>query len=225
MIAILKKSADDQAVEHLVGWIEKKGLTAHVSRGENEIVIGLVGDTSKIDPFLLESMDIVERVQRVSEPFKKANRKFHPADTVVDCGRDASSAAGTSRSSPVRARSRATISCASPAAAKRRAPRCCAAAPTSPAPPLTPTRAWASAASTFCARRARRRACPWSPRSWTRGMWGSSWRRRSTSCRSAPATRRTSRCSRRWGAPGPRSFSSAGWPAPSTSSSWPPSTS
>ncbi len=86
MIAILKKSADDQAVEHLVGWIEKKGLTAHVSRGENEIVIGLVGDTSKIDPFLLESMDIVERVQRVSEPFKKANRKFHPADTVVDCG-------------------------------------------------------------------------------------------------------------------------------------------
>ena len=45
-----------------------------------------MGDTTKIDPFLLESMDIVERVQRVSEPFKKANRKFHPADTVVDCG-------------------------------------------------------------------------------------------------------------------------------------------
>ena len=86
MIAIVKKDADERAVEHLVSWIEKKGLTAHISRGENELIIGLVGDTTKIDPFLLESMDIVERVQRVSEPFKKANRKFHPADTVVSCG-------------------------------------------------------------------------------------------------------------------------------------------
>ena len=86
MIAILKKDADENAVGHLVSWIEGKGLQAHVSRGANELVIGLVGDTTKIDPFLLESMDIVERVQRVSEPFKKANRKFHPADTVVDLG-------------------------------------------------------------------------------------------------------------------------------------------
>ena len=86
MIAILRNSASDEAVGHLISWIEGKGLTTHVSRGENEIVIGLVGDTTRIDPFLLESMDIVERVQRVSEPFKKANRKFHPTDTVVDCG-------------------------------------------------------------------------------------------------------------------------------------------
>lgn len=86
MIAILRKTASDEAVGHLVSWIEGKGLQTDVSYGENEIVIGLVGDTTRIDPFLLESMDIVERVQRVSEPFKKANRKFHPADTVVDCG-------------------------------------------------------------------------------------------------------------------------------------------
>ncbi|WP_308616629.1 3-deoxy-7-phosphoheptulonate synthase [uncultured Enorma sp.] len=86
MIAIIKKDADRSSVDNLVSWIEKKGLQAHVSQGENELIIGLVGDTTKIDPFLLESMDIVERVQRVSEPFKKANRKFHPADTVVDCG-------------------------------------------------------------------------------------------------------------------------------------------
>ncbi|MBQ3267811.1 MAG: 3-deoxy-7-phosphoheptulonate synthase, partial [Atopobiaceae bacterium] len=57
-----------------------------VSQGDAETIIGIIGDTSRIDPFLLESMDIVERVQRVSEPFKKANRKFHPEDTVVDCG-------------------------------------------------------------------------------------------------------------------------------------------
>ena len=86
MIAILKKTADQTAVDKLVAWIEGKGLAAHVSRGEDEIVVGLVGDTTKIDPFLLESMGIVERVQRVSEPFKKANRKFHPADTVVSVG-------------------------------------------------------------------------------------------------------------------------------------------
>ncbi len=86
MIAILRKDASPEAVDHLVTWIERKGLKAHVSHGDNETVIGLVGDTTRIDPFLLESMDIVERVQRVSESFKKANRKFHPLDTVVDCG-------------------------------------------------------------------------------------------------------------------------------------------
>ena len=69
MIAILKQSASDEAVSHIVSWIEKKGLKTDVSRGENETIIGLVGDTTKIDPFLLESMDVVERVQRVSEPF------------------------------------------------------------------------------------------------------------------------------------------------------------
>ena len=57
-----------------------------VSRGENETIVGITGDTTKIDPFLLESMDIIERVQRVSEPFKKANRKFHPEDTIIDVG-------------------------------------------------------------------------------------------------------------------------------------------
>ena len=86
MIAILKQSASDEAVSHIVSWIEKKGLKTDVSRGENETIIGLVGDTTKIDPFLLESMDVVERVQRVSEPFKRANRKFHPDDTVVSVG-------------------------------------------------------------------------------------------------------------------------------------------
>lgn len=86
MIAILRKNAPEDAVSHIVSWIEGKGLSAHVSHGANETIIGLVGDTTKIDPFLLESMDVVQRVQRVSEPFKKANRKFHPQDTVIDFG-------------------------------------------------------------------------------------------------------------------------------------------
>lgn len=86
MIAVVRESATQEQLDHFVRWIEGKGLRANVSQGENETIIGLIGDTTRIDPFLLESMDIVERVQRVSEPFKKANRKFHPEDSVIDCG-------------------------------------------------------------------------------------------------------------------------------------------
>ena len=116
MIAILKQSASDEAVSHIVSWIEKKGLKTDVSRGENETIIGLVGDTTKIDPFLLESMDVVERVQRVSEPFKRANRKFHPETPSSTAATASRSAATSSRSSPARAPSRARTSSASPAA-------------------------------------------------------------------------------------------------------------
>ncbi|WP_307738519.1 3-deoxy-7-phosphoheptulonate synthase [uncultured Parolsenella sp.] len=86
MIAVVKQSATEEQVADFVGWIHSKGLKTDVSKGDNETIIGLVGDTTQVDPFLIESMDIIERVQRVSEPFKKANRKFHPEDTVVDCG-------------------------------------------------------------------------------------------------------------------------------------------
>ncbi len=86
MIAIVKPSATPEQLQHFVRWIENRGFSTNVSRGDNETIVGIIGDTTQIDPFLLESMDIIERVQRVSEPFKKANRKFHPEDTVVDCG-------------------------------------------------------------------------------------------------------------------------------------------
>lgn len=86
MIAVVKESASTEQIDQFVNWLQAKGLAAHISKGNDETIIGLVGDTTQIDPFLIESMDIIERVQRVSEPFKKANRKFHPLDTVVDCG-------------------------------------------------------------------------------------------------------------------------------------------
>ena len=86
MIAVVKDSATEAQMEHFVEWIHSKGLKTHVSRGDNVTIIGLVGDTTCIDPYLIEGMDIIERVQRVSEPFKKANRKFHPYDSVIDCG-------------------------------------------------------------------------------------------------------------------------------------------
>ena len=86
MIAVVKETATQDQLDHFVKWIEGRGFKTNVSQGDNETIVGIIGDTTQIDPFLLESMDIIERVQRVSEPFKKANRKFHPEDTVVDCG-------------------------------------------------------------------------------------------------------------------------------------------
>ena len=89
MIAVVKDSATTEQLDQLVSWIEGRGFKTNVSQGDNETLVGIIGDTTRIDPFILESMDIVERVQRVSEPYKLANRKFHPEDTVVDCGHGA----------------------------------------------------------------------------------------------------------------------------------------
>ena len=60
--------------------------TIHVSEGEYQTVLGLVGDTTKVDMDLVASLDIVDSVKRVTEPFKCCNRKFHPEDTVVEVG-------------------------------------------------------------------------------------------------------------------------------------------
>ena len=86
MITVIKETATPEQLDQFVSWIEGRGFKTNVSQGDNETIVGIIGDTTKIDPFILESMDLVERVQRVSEPFKLANRKFHPEDTVVDCG-------------------------------------------------------------------------------------------------------------------------------------------
>ncbi len=86
MIAIVKQSASPEQLDQFVSWIEARGYRTNVSRGDNETIVGIIGDTTKIDPFLLESLDIIDQVQRVSEPYKLANRKFHPEDTIVDCG-------------------------------------------------------------------------------------------------------------------------------------------
>ena len=86
MIAVLKKTASKDQIESLKGWFENKGLKVNESQGEFCTVLGLIGDTTQVDIEMLQGLDIIESVTRVSEPFKKANRKFHPEDTVVDCG-------------------------------------------------------------------------------------------------------------------------------------------
>ena len=86
MIAVLKHGTTPEQTEHLVQWLKRMQLDVHVSHGQEVTVLGLVGDTSRVDMELLSSLEIVETVKRVSEPFKQANRKFHPADTVVEAG-------------------------------------------------------------------------------------------------------------------------------------------
>ena len=86
MITVLKPSTTDEQRDHLIHWLETQGVQVHVSQGSEYTILGLVGDTSHIDMELLASLEIVQSVKRVSEPFKKCNRKFHPEDTVVNAG-------------------------------------------------------------------------------------------------------------------------------------------
>ena len=83
MIAVLKPNAPQAQIESLIAWFKDQGLNVHVSIGDYQTILGLIGDTSKIDVELLEVLDIVESVKRISEPFKNANRKFHPDDTII----------------------------------------------------------------------------------------------------------------------------------------------
>ena len=86
MITVLKQGVSQQQIDNLVEWFEKQGLRVHISEGEYNTILGLIGDTSKIDVELLSVIDIVESVKEISEPFKNANRKFHPEDTVIKIG-------------------------------------------------------------------------------------------------------------------------------------------
>ena len=86
MIAILKPGTTPQQTQHLVSWLKTMNLDVHISKGAEVTVLGLVGDTSRVDMDLLKSLEMVETVKRVSEPFKQANRKFHPQDTIVEVG-------------------------------------------------------------------------------------------------------------------------------------------
>jgi len=84
MIAVVKSGVSQEQINNLIDWFKSQGLKVHISEGEFKTVLGLVGDTTKIDIDLLKGLDIIESVTRISEPYKKANRKFHPDDTVVD---------------------------------------------------------------------------------------------------------------------------------------------
>ncbi len=86
MIVVLKANTAKEKQNQLIEWFKGMGLGVHVSEGDFQTVLGLIGDTSKIDTELVASLDIVDSVKRVTETFKCCNRKFHPDDTVIEVG-------------------------------------------------------------------------------------------------------------------------------------------
>jgi len=84
MIIIVKKNAEKKQYDNLIKWVKNRGLEVHISEGQTTDILGLVGDTSKVDIDLIRSLDIVERVEKIQESYKNANRRFHPQDSVFD---------------------------------------------------------------------------------------------------------------------------------------------
>ncbi len=84
MIIVLKSKATAEDIKIVEDIVRSKGLTPHVSTGDEQTIIGLVGDTTKIDPETIEVNPIVERVMHVSVPYKLASRHFHPEDSIID---------------------------------------------------------------------------------------------------------------------------------------------
>jgi 3-deoxy-7-phosphoheptulonate synthase len=158
MIIILKKNADAKQVDSLLGWLKERKITPHISAGEHETLIGCVGDVAKMDVGLVQALSVVESVQRIQEPYKAANRKFQPDDTVVDCsgvkvgGGELQVIAGPCSVESVEqmvevAKAVKAAGATMPAAAR-----------SSRAPRPTPSRGSASADSRFFSRRRTRRA-------------------------------------------------------------------
>ena len=89
MIVILKHGVSDDKMDQLIRWFNSQGLGVDVSKGEFQTILGLIGDVLSLDTDLIEGLDIVQATRRVTEPFKRCNRKFQPEDTVVTAGRAA----------------------------------------------------------------------------------------------------------------------------------------
>lgn len=86
MIVVLKPGVCEEKKSQLTDWLAGQGLSVHPALGGSQTILGLVGDTSRLDTSLLESLEIVDSVKPVSDPFKCCNRKFHPDDTVISRG-------------------------------------------------------------------------------------------------------------------------------------------
>jgi 3-deoxy-7-phosphoheptulonate synthase len=84
MVIILKDNPDKTQLENLTQWLKSMNLDIRFTEGESTTIMGLIGDTSALDIDLLHALDIVQAVKRIQEPYKNANRKFHPHDTIID---------------------------------------------------------------------------------------------------------------------------------------------
>lgn len=86
MVVIMKRGTEKKDVEKMISYINDMGLDVSINNGTECTVLGLIGDTSRIDPDTLMMNIHVDRVMRIAEPFKKASRKFHPEPSVIDIG-------------------------------------------------------------------------------------------------------------------------------------------
>ena len=84
MIIVFKPRATENDVNRTIAKVERMGLKTHLSKGEMSTIVGLVGDTTRVDPKQFEVDECVERIMKVSEPYKLANRAFHPEDSIID---------------------------------------------------------------------------------------------------------------------------------------------
>ena len=143
MVVILKSNAEKQQVTALLKAVESLGLKTNYSEGQETTVVGLVGDTSRVDIDALKANEIVEDVKRISEPYKKANRRFHPMDTIVQTG---SIKIGEGFfhviAGPCSIESEEQLCTIAQGGSKKAGQRFCAAAHLNRAPPPTPFKAW-----------------------------------------------------------------------------------
>ncbi|MDU6903339.1 MAG: 3-deoxy-7-phosphoheptulonate synthase [Veillonella sp.] len=86
MIITLKQNAAAEEVSRLRSELEAQGFVIHPVEGTRYNILGLIGDTASLDARQIESLDFVDKVTRIQEPYKKANRKFHPDDSVINVG-------------------------------------------------------------------------------------------------------------------------------------------
>ena len=84
MIIVLKNNTSDDKIKELIDWISGYNVTANLVKGVHSTILGLVGDTTSVDIDAVQAKECVEQVQRVQEPYKNANRRFHPDDTVIE---------------------------------------------------------------------------------------------------------------------------------------------
>ena len=157
MIVVLKQNSDKERVERLMQHFKDMGLRINYSQGEDTTILGLMGDTTRLDEGDIMAYDVVERVQRVTEPFKAVNRKFHPEDTIIEvAGRKIGAGYFNVMAGPCSVENEAQIvECAERVKAVR----------SSRAPPPTRSRVSKPRASSCCSRQSARPACRSSPRS------------------------------------------------------------
>ena len=173
MIIVLKPGVTHEQVEAFSTRLEHQhSVKVNAWYGEHSVVLGLLGDTATVDIESVGAQDIVQSVKRVQEPYKKANRKFHPDDTVIDLGDG--SVIGGGRLGIIAGP--CSVECEEQIVGvaedvKGRAPLSCEEARSSPAPPPMPSRGCGPAASSCSVTPGKRPACPSSPRSCPPPIW------------------------------------------------------